>query len=62
MAGYTQRDWMCLRKFRYDTIEQCQAEVDRLNRKPLQIGRAGAYRCPYCQKWHVGREKGRRYT
>lgn len=62
MAGYTKRDWMCLRKRRYDTIEECQSVVDRINAKRLQIGVAAAYRCPFCQKWHVGREKGKRYS
>ena len=61
MAGYSQQDWMCRRKRRYDTIEECQRTVDYLNNQRLQIGVASAYRCPYCQKWHVGRERGKRY-
>lgn len=52
---------MCRRKRRYDTIEECQRTVDYLNGKRLQIGVARAYRCPYCGKWHVGRERSKRY-
>ena len=62
MAGYTKQDWMCRRKRVYPTIEQCQQAVDLINAKPLQVGLVHAYRCPYCNHWHIGREKGKRYS
>ena len=62
MAGYSKRDWMCLRKRRYVRVEDAAQEAARLNASPRHVGVFNHYRCPYCQTWHVGREAGKRYA
>jgi len=62
MAGYTERDWSCLRKRRYEKVEDAAIEADRLNESPKHFGHFHVYFCKWCGNWHVGREKGKRYA
>lgn len=62
MAGYSHKDWMCLRKRRYERVEDARTEAQRMNESPRYVGLFQVYRCPYCHNWHVGRPKEKRYA
>lgn len=44
----------CLGKVAFDTFAQAKAIVERTRRGPADA-KHGVYRCPACEKWHVGR-------
>ena len=62
MAGYSERDWMCLRKWRYDHKVDAKTEAQRMNNSPRHVGEFRAYKCPFGDHYHVGRIPGRRYA
>ena len=65
MAGYDERDWVCLRKRRYAELTDAATEAQRMNESEKYVGEYHVYWCPYGVvdgHWHVGRLPGRRYA
>jgi hypothetical protein len=58
-AGYSERDWVCLRKRRYETVEAAAraAEISSRFFSKLKLTTVDWYRCPFCRNWHLARKE-----
>jgi hypothetical protein len=49
-------DWACAGKDGFDTKPQADQIIAKMLRKKRRFapGKIASYRCPYCNKWHIG--------
>lgn len=53
----SQRQLMCSGKQQFGTYAEATAAIERMRRHGAKTNRAGrfdAYRCPFCQDYHIG--------